>query len=67
MANLIEAIQRELNRVRAAVLHYEELGPVGAFGAAMLKQAIVEGESAIASGDVVRMVEALNTLQNCAD
>lgn len=64
--NLIEGIQEQCKRVRDELLPlYEELGPVGAFGAAMLKQAVTEGEAAIASGDVVRMLAAYKELEGC--
>lgn len=65
MANLIEGIQAECNRVREILPHYVALGPVGAFGKIALDQAIKEGESAIASGDITRMVEALQSLKSC--
>lgn len=67
MSNLIEAIQKECARVRDCIPHYEELGPAGAFGAAVLKECVTEGEASIASGDAVRMVEALDKLRNCAE
>jgi hypothetical protein len=67
MANLIEGIQAECNRVRSAIPHYEELGPVGAFGAAALRSAVKEGEDAIASGDTTRMVQALESLRGCLE
>jgi hypothetical protein len=63
--NLIEGIQAECNRVRDILPHYEMLGRVGQFGAVMLRAAIVEGEAAIASGDVVRMLRALDGLKGC--
>jgi hypothetical protein len=65
MANLIEAIQVECNRVRELLPYYEELGPVGAFGAAALKAAVKAGETSIASGDIVQMVRALDSLRAC--
>lgn len=65
MDNLIEGILTECNRVRAIVPYYEEIGPAGAIGAAILKAAIREGEAAMASGDVVRMVQAFKSLQEC--
>lgn len=63
--NVIEAVQRECNRVRELVKDYDELGSVGVFGATMLRQDIQEGEAAIASGDVVRILAALKSLQGC--
>lgn len=65
MANLIEGIQSECNSVRELITDYEALGPVGAFGAAVLRAAIKDGEAAIASGDVVAMIAALKSLQGC--
>lgn len=65
MANLVEGIQEQCNRVREILPHYDALGPVGVFGATMLRHAIKEGEAAIASGDVVRMVKAYAALESC--
>lgn len=65
--NLIEGIQKECNRVRKIIPHYDDLGPVGLFGATMLRAAVKEGEEAIASGDVVRMVSAIRALQDCEE
>lgn len=64
--NIIEGIQQQCNRVRDELLTaYESIGPVGNFGKAMLKLAIQEGEDSIASGDVVRMVAAYKSLEDC--
>ena len=65
MENLIEGIQSECNRVRELLPEYEAIGAAGQFGLLMLKADIAEGEAAIASGDVVRMVGALKALQGC--
>lgn len=63
--NLIEGIQAECNRLREMLPAYKELGPIGAFGHAVLSIAITEGEAAIASGDVVRMARSLAELKEC--
>lgn len=63
--NLIEGIQQECHRVRELIPHYDALGPVGTFGGLVLRESIREGEAAIASGDVTRMVEALKDLKEC--
>lgn len=63
--NVIEAIQNECQRVRDLLPLYEEIGPAGAFGLAMLKASIKTGEAAIASGDVMKMLPALKDLQDC--
>jgi hypothetical protein len=65
MPNLIEGVLAECNRVRGIVPYYEEIGPAGAIGAALLKAAIAEGEAAIASGDLLRMIRAFRALQDC--
>lgn len=67
MSNLIEAIQKECQRVRETIPHYEAIGPAGAFGAMMLKQSVKRGEAAIASDDMVEMVKALAELKGCAE
>ena len=64
--NLIEGIQEQCRRVREDLLPaYVELGPVGTFGATMLKLAVTEGEAAIASGDTIRMLAAYKDLEGC--
>ncbi len=64
--NIIEAIQAQCRRVRENLLPaYAEIGPAGHFDAAVLKLAVQEGEAAIASGDAVRMVQALKRLEDC--
>lgn len=65
MGNVIEGIQKECNRCRQLVGIYSSLGPIGVFGRTMIEADIREGEAAIASGDVVRMVAALKALQGC--
>jgi hypothetical protein len=62
--NMVEAIQRECNRVRGVVKLYEELpGGVGRFGAAWMKELIGRSERAIASLDVVECVACLKELR----
>ena len=64
--NIIEGIQAECRRVREQLVPaYEEIGPVGAFGKAMILAAVQEGEAAIASGDTIRMMQALVALREC--
>ena len=63
--NLVEGIQRQCNRVRELLPHYDAIGPTGAFGKAMLQLAIKNGEAAIASGDVVQMMAAYKELEGC--
>ena len=63
--NLIEGIQTEQTRVRELLKQYEAIGPTGAFGAMMLKQALQHGDKSIASGDVVDMLAAHAELKGC--
>jgi hypothetical protein len=65
MKNVIEGIQEQCTRCRKLVTEYEAIGPAGLFGKTMIEADIREGEAAIASGDVVRMVKALMDLQGC--
>jgi len=64
MANLIEGIQQEQNRVRELLKEYEAI-PQGAFGAVMLRQVIAKADKAVASGDVIEMLAVLNELKKC--
>lgn len=64
--NIIEGIQQECNRCRELVTEYEAIGQAGAFGKLAIKGRIKQGEDAIASGDITRMVEALQGLKGCA-
>ncbi len=64
MANLMDGLLFQLNRVRELVKIYEELPDgVGVFGAAIMKRNIKIGEDSIASGDVVKMALAYNELK----
>ena len=63
--NLVEGLLQECNRVRGLIPLYEEIGPAGQFGVLMLKTAIVGAERALASGDVIAMVQALEELRDC--
>ena len=65
VVSLADALPLEQARVREALGHYKELGPVGAFGAAMLEAALHEADLAAASGDVVRMLRAYERLKGC--
>lgn len=60
--NLIEKLQEQMNRCRELLKAYEELGDVGTFGQMVIQESITEGETAIASGDVARMIQAHHDL-----
>jgi len=65
MPNLIEGILQQCNRCRELIAVYKGLGPSGSFGAVVIQNAIWEGEGALASGDVVRMIAAYKELEGC--
>lgn len=60
--NLIEGLQKEANRRRDILPHYEAIGHAGDFGAIFLKSDIQRAESAIAGGDVVEMLHVYKEL-----
>ena len=62
MPNLIEGLQKELNRCRDLLKLYEEV-PGGAFAASMLRREIKNAESSIESGEVSEMLIYLKKLQ----
>lgn len=61
---LAEALPREQERVRELLPLYDAI-PAGAFGAAMLRQALKRAEKAAASGDVIAMLQSLDELKGC--
>lgn len=61
--NLMDGLFKEMNRCREVLKHYEEIGPVGAFGAAMIRMDIQTAEQAIKDNDVVKMLTAYNALK----
>lgn len=65
MPNIIEGIQEQQKRCRELLEQYKTIGPVGAFGTLMINRDIEEGDKAIASGDVVRMLGAFKALEGC--
>lgn len=66
MANLIEGLQEEMNRVRELVKQYDALpGGVGFFGSSIMNNSIHKAEKAIASGDVIKELEAYEDLKKC--
>lgn len=60
--NLIEGIQQGIYRAREIQKEYESI-PQGVFEVVMIRQAIRNGEQAIAGGDIVAMLAALKELQ----
>lgn len=64
MANLIEGLLKEMNRVRELIKIYESL-PDGAgfIAASMMKVSIKKAEEAIATGDIVAELKAYEDLK----
>lgn len=63
--SLADALPKEQERVRELLVEYEKLGPVGTFGAEVLRLALHEADAAAMSGDVVRMLSAYQALKEC--
>jgi hypothetical protein len=60
--NLIEGILEQIDRCREVLTIYESI-PVGAFGAAVIKQSIKDAEKAMATGDTVTMIACYKDLK----
>lgn len=66
MSSLAEALPAEMARVRDEVLPaYLEIGPPGAFAVAMMRADLDRAAQAMASGDVVGMIRAYESLKDC--
>lgn len=57
-----EDYPREQARCREALESYRQIGPPGAFAAAMIEQTLQEADAAMASGDIVRIVRAYKAM-----
>jgi hypothetical protein len=63
--NLMDGLFKEMNRCRELLKEYEAIGPVGAFGKMMITQDILFAEQAIKENDVVKMLQAYESLKGC--
>lgn len=61
--SLADAILREQARNRELLSQYQEIGPAGMFGAAMIRDLLGRTERAVMSGDVVAMIRCYQELQ----
>lgn len=59
------ALPKEIERCQELLTHYAELGPVGDFGAMMIKGHIADAHKAMMEGDVVAMLRAHEALKGC--
>ena len=60
-----DALPREIERCQELLVAYAEIGPAGAFGAAMIRRDIAAAHKAIMEGDVVAMIRAYEALKGC--
>lgn len=63
--NLMDGLFYEMNRCRELLKAYEEIGPAGMFGKAMITRDIDFAEQAIKENDVIKMLQAYSTLKEC--
>jgi hypothetical protein len=61
---LADALPKEMARVRTVLGYYKEIGPAGAIGAMFIEQDLQAADRAVMSGDVVAMLQALETLRD---
>ncbi|MBN3811658.1 hypothetical protein [Paraburkholderia sp. Ac-20347] len=61
--NLAEGLSAEIQRVTTILGHYVEIGPAGAFGAMFIRASLKRATDALASGDVVAMIGAIEDLK----
>lgn len=63
MTTLGEDFPLEQARVREVLGYYKEIGPAGAFGAAMIEAVLQQADAAAVSGDVVAMIRAYQEMK----
>lgn len=64
-ATLGDALPREIERCQDLLVAYAEIGPAGAFGAAMIWSDIAAAHRAMMEGDCVAMIRAYEALKGC--
>ena len=64
-STLGDALPREIERCRELLGAYAEIGPAGAFGAAMIQRDIAAAHKAMMEGDCVAMILACEALKGC--
>jgi hypothetical protein len=60
---LADALPDEIARVTVLLGHYGEIGPAGAFGAMLIRASLDRASRALAGGDIVAMIQALEDLK----
>lgn len=64
--SLADALPKAIERSQELLQAYADIGPVGNFGAAFIKQDIKNAVEALASGDVIEIMKSYETLKNHA-
>ena len=62
-ATVGEAFPQEQARCREVLAQYKELGPAGVLGGMMIEATLREADAAMASGDIVRILQAYKAMQ----
>lgn len=65
MSSVGEQFPKEQARVRQLLTEYKSLGPIGAFGATMIEQALKRADEAAISGDVLAILRSYEELKGC--
>ena len=63
MASVGEDFPKEQARCREVLQQYKELGPAGVLGGMMIEATLREADEAMASGDIVRILQAYTAMQ----
>lgn len=58
-----EDFPKQQARVRVILGYYREIGPVGAFGAAIIEQTLRDADAAIASGDIIAILRTYQEMK----
>ena len=65
METLADALPREITRCEQLLTEYINLGPVGMFGAIMIRRDIAAAHKAMMEANCVAMIAAYKALQGC--
>ena len=60
---LADALPKEMARVRTVLGYYKEIGQAGSIGAMFIEQDLQAADIAVMNGDVVAMIQSLETLR----
>ena len=61
--NFVDSLQHEIQRNKELLQSYQEIGPAGAFSAAVIEIKIREAEESLLHGEFVRMLRCYKMLQ----